>query len=840
MRHLSYTKNIASLLAILLVPAFPSAAQDDTRARFMTIYENNGQEETTSSDGISFVRNEYNDSYAWQPLNWQQSDLSSYWSVFDIKNVKSIFRYVQINNQFKVTLPEEAPISEEDFVAKAYGKEISPSDDYMYTTNATAVSIVNKDGRTIYDCYVSFDTLEIARDFELNALETAYTLLIPAFPGIFDTNSDDVLSTLKSLLAELPETHELASAIDRSIVRNGYLEMEDIDSEYQNAIDCIMEKTGLKNNYLKSGSASAVSRTPLRRPAVVNGDGIYGYKLVMNNSKWFDNSIGKGWSCDFTAYNSGRFAYTAWVKGFLGEDGYIHLYDFDESYLRSQILKPQRVTTFMGTFTDPVTKPFKADSWEGISNYWSDTYRLFFEDGFGFEDMTWDCTKKSFGLTFFSKNDYVVALAPADNDFMLYYNIMKSIIDPALKEVGKKLTEDDKDDYLIQLCVSLVADDDFRYKFSEIFYNNEYSLGTKAKDILKIVWPKAKKSLDSFFKEQVKTKSYQYVWDHWGFTAAGELQNAVDDIEKNWNKWLKIVEKVGDITLGVVGLVEPTYCYDIDLDFEDYDVSGYDIPQDGLVAFYPFSGNANDVSGHGNNGILSGDNLPELTTDRFGKKNHAYYFGGYDNHNWIRVPNSESLIFSKEMTISFWIEQSEMIGMNGWMRRTSDDPAFAAICKAGDGNATYPGLYITTSKGTDGKGLHVSTNNSNGNAHSQSYWNHNINADKPDYQLGDWLHIALVVNDTEKILYLDGIEAGRDDLGRAADFTKMNSQDLYIGIMAGGNNMNYSMSFGAWYPFLGKIDDLAIYNRALNQSEIVTLLRVQDLNGGGGGGSSDW
>ena len=43
------------------------------------------------------------------------------------------------------------------------------------------------------------------------------------------------------------------------------------------------------------------------------------------------------------------------------------------------------------------------------------------------------------------------------------------------------------------------------------------------------------------------------------------------------------------------------------------------------VASYPFNGNANDVSGNGNNGILAGESKnPVLTADRFGNPNSAY------------------------------------------------------------------------------------------------------------------------------------------------------------------------------------------------------------------------
>jgi len=43
----------------------------------------------------------------------------------------------------------------------------------------------------------------------------------------------------------------------------------------------------------------------------------------------------------------------------------------------------------------------------------------------------------------------------------------------------------------------------------------------------------------------------------------------------------------------------------------------------GLVAYYPFNGNANDESENGNNGTVNG---ATLTSDRFGIPNSAYRF----------------------------------------------------------------------------------------------------------------------------------------------------------------------------------------------------------------------
>src|SRR6185436_5235414 len=50
---------------------------------------------------------------------------------------------------------------------------------------------------------------------------------------------------------------------------------------------------------------------------------------------------------------------------------------------------------------------------------------------------------------------------------------------------------------------------------------------------------------------------------------------------------------------------------------------------DGLIAHYPFNGNANDASTNGNNGTVVG---AQLTTDRNGNPNQAYLFNGTSDY----------------------------------------------------------------------------------------------------------------------------------------------------------------------------------------------------------------
>jgi hypothetical protein len=70
----------------------------------------------------------------------------------------------------------------------------------------------------------------------------------------------------------------------------------------------------------------------------------------------------------------------------------------------------------------------------------------------------------------------------------------------------------------------------------------------------------------------------------------------------------------------------------------------------GLVAYYPFDGNANDQSGNGNNGVAYG---ASLTTDRFGNTNSAYTFDGINDY--IEVSSGSNFNFQTYLTISLWM-----------------------------------------------------------------------------------------------------------------------------------------------------------------------------------------
>ena len=203
----------------------------------------------------------------------------------------------------------------------------------------------------------------------------------------------------------------------------------------------------------------------------------------------------------------------------------------------------------------------------------------------------------------------------------------------------------------------------------------------------------------------------------------------------------------------------------------------------GLIARYPFDGNANDVSGNNNNGTLVGG--VTLTTDRFGAPNRAYSFNG--TSSYISVPTSASLNSpSTACTQAAWVYLygTSLVGSgfnplimksltteNGFMYRMVANPDYiAAAFNTWD---TSQGAAQTT-------------------------------------PLNQWHHVATVFNGSTLRMYYDGAFIG--------------SQPMVMTIAADTR----ALTIGADVPgvleiFNGKIDDVCIYNRALSDADILQL-----------------
>lgn len=210
-----------------------------------------------------------------------------------------------------------------------------------------------------------------------------------------------------------------------------------------------------------------------------------------------------------------------------------------------------------------------------------------------------------------------------------------------------------------------------------------------------------------------------------------------------------------------------------------------------LAAYYPFNGNANDSSGNNNNGIVQG---ATLSADRFGRPDHAYYFDGIDDY--ILVSNSASLNPTNAITICAWYKSIDFSG-NGYSPivdkgYTSHVSPYYQF-KLGVSESLYP------SSGASAFGFSTAINNVQTNVTSSgNYW-----------LPGNWYFLVGVYNGSQLMLYV-------------------NSQLIQtINVSGVLSNYNTDMIIGnntTSNDFLkGDVDDVRIYNRALELSEITAL-----------------
>ena len=219
----------------------------------------------------------------------------------------------------------------------------------------------------------------------------------------------------------------------------------------------------------------------------------------------------------------------------------------------------------------------------------------------------------------------------------------------------------------------------------------------------------------------------------------------------------------------------------------------------GLVAYYPFCGNANDQSGNGLNGVVNG---AILTSDRFGNSNSAYVF---DGNSKIRCA------FSNQ----FSPDASDNYSFSFWAENTSNN--FGMI------------LQYYTYNPTENIS-NYDFFNSLPSCPSGSYAFQNFPFNSPGgcsptlVNLNEWNHIVVVIKQVEQTfnVFKNGVFWFNGNVGNIKP---------YAGFLTIGNVI--SDTFG----YNGKIDDIGIWNRALipqeitqlyNQNQCVTNITVTD------------
>ena len=199
----------------------------------------------------------------------------------------------------------------------------------------------------------------------------------------------------------------------------------------------------------------------------------------------------------------------------------------------------------------------------------------------------------------------------------------------------------------------------------------------------------------------------------------------------------------------------------------------------GLIAYYPFNGNANDESGNGNNGTVTN---ATLTTDRFGNANKAYYFDG--NSKIIATDNLLPM-GNKSRTITMWVNSSVL---QASIHNGSPGYLFEYGVEGVTNNYFNIALWSNVLRVTDWSSP----------PDIDFAYNHPIN---------QWFQIAVTLGNTNKVnIFINGILAYTSTV---ETWSTTSSGFLAIG------------------KFLqnAKLDDIRVYNRTLTSAEISALYK---------------
>jgi hypothetical protein len=214
---------------------------------------------------------------------------------------------------------------------------------------------------------------------------------------------------------------------------------------------------------------------------------------------------------------------------------------------------------------------------------------------------------------------------------------------------------------------------------------------------------------------------------------------------------------------------------------------------DGLIAYYPFNGNANDESGNGHNGIVNGTGAT-LTNDRFGNANKAYSFNG--TGSYIRVNVNTADWFYNDFSIAVWVNF-----------RNFTNP-FPMIIYGENDNVEFHGMGPAYSVDEQKRVTFYQQNRAGFTSRIGEMRSSKLNEN-------EWYLITIVKSNLQFKMYSNSSVSAS-----VSSSTNVIMDGTFITI--GSRKTD-----GSDFSVDGSIDDVRIYNRALSASEIQQLYQDQ-------------
>ncbi len=221
----------------------------------------------------------------------------------------------------------------------------------------------------------------------------------------------------------------------------------------------------------------------------------------------------------------------------------------------------------------------------------------------------------------------------------------------------------------------------------------------------------------------------------------------------------------------------------------------------GLMAHYPFNGNFNDVSGQGNHGTSM--NGASFGADQWGYPNSAAFFDGIND--WVSVLAAASLTQGQRFSMAFRF-------------RTSSTAFQVMFSKSNYSGASSP-HNLQYQVGVNG-GSMLASNGVFFSTNHNAVCTTGVIAD--NFAIGDvpnlnqWYCVVLTFDKGVKKVYMDGNLVSTVTVSGTANNGSMDSCN-------GG-----TFRMGTWWQndtkyFSGALDEVRIWNRALNAEEIIAV-----------------
>lgn len=224
------------------------------------------------------------------------------------------------------------------------------------------------------------------------------------------------------------------------------------------------------------------------------------------------------------------------------------------------------------------------------------------------------------------------------------------------------------------------------------------------------------------------------------------------------------------------------------------------VSTNGLLGWYPFNGNANDESNLGTNGTV---NSAVLSNDRFGSVNSSFYFNGINSNIDLGINPSINSI-SNSFSISYWIKPQSFGGMLIANYSSQGSPASSVWRFSSKllSNGTVEFKYVYSSSGS---------------------WQ-SMNSNTVTLNLNSWYHCVYTRSGSSSNIYINGNLVASNNTLASGNLDNPTSPAATTKF-----GYNFPSSGGIDY-FNGELDDVGIWNRSLNQSEINALYNNCSLN----------